>query len=280
MKILTILAVLIIAPGAYAQMGHSNWIHRDASDTNVVYCLNDTTSTLRFPPGSMSGMMFPDSAYCQFELMCLDSLTMPSDSTMLGWCRVQLGEDSTDFNLMHMDGGMGHMGHNSMGFIDDVEYDLHWDSTFCDSTHAGWHMTGVMYWDGAMWQPVEGVLIEGSHAKFISPKLYSAYAFVGTSSVLAVSDGPSIPGVARLDQNYPNPFTASTELRYELKRSAAVDLKVFDMAGRQVATLVQQQQPAGTYTVAFNSGILPSGTYYSVLRVNGVVLQQSMTLAR
>lgn len=280
MKILTIIALLLVASSAFAQMHHSNWIHRDASDTSVVYCMNDTTSTLGFPPGSMHGMMFPDSAYCQFELMCLDSLTMPFDSTMLGWCRVQLGEDSTDFNMMHMDGGMGHMGHNSMEFTEGVDCDLHWDSTFCDSTHAGWHMTGIMYWDGATWQPVEGVQIEGAHAKFVSPKLYSAYAFVGTSSVLTVPDADKMPAVARLDQNYPNPFTASTDIRYELNQAASVNLKVYDLAGRQVATLVEQQQPAGVYSVAFNTANLPSGTYYSVLRVNGVVLQQTMTLTR
>lgn len=68
-----------------------------------------------------------------------------------------------------------------------------------------------------------------------------------------------------LSQNYPNPFNPSTIITYTLPRLTHVDLKVYDMLGREVSTLVSMDQARGTYNIQFNASSLPSGVYiYSI----------------
>jgi len=71
-----------------------------------------------------------------------------------------------------------------------------------------------------------------------------------------------VPGSFSLEQNYPNPFNPSTTIRYSLPSAAHVQLEVFDLAGRQVGTLVNGQQAAGMQTVTWSPVNLPSGTYF------------------
>lgn len=64
-----------------------------------------------------------------------------------------------------------------------------------------------------------------------------------------------------LNQNYPNPFNPNTTISYSLKNDGIVQLVVYDMLGREVAQLVNEQKPAGNYSVEFNASNLPSGIY-------------------
>ncbi len=74
-------------------------------------------------------------------------------------------------------------------------------------------------------------------------------------------DVPGIPGEFALGQNFPNPFNPSTEIRYQLPQSGWVTLKVFNMLGQEMSTLVNAYQDAGYKTVTVNMNSLPSGIY-------------------
>ncbi|MBN1543157.1 family 10 glycosylhydrolase [candidate division KSB1 bacterium] len=81
-----------------------------------------------------------------------------------------------------------------------------------------------------------------------------------------------------LTQNYPNPFNPTTSIRYTLDRTAPVSLRVFDLSGRQVRTLVQELQSAGSYSVSFNAEGLPSGVYFYRLEFAGEYRTKKMLL--
>lgn len=71
-----------------------------------------------------------------------------------------------------------------------------------------------------------------------------------------------IPSVYSLGQNYPNPFNSSTVISYQLAVSSWIKLLIYDLLGREVTTLVNEQLKAGMYKVKFDAGGLPSGIYY------------------
>ena len=71
-----------------------------------------------------------------------------------------------------------------------------------------------------------------------------------------------IPHSFNLSQNYPNPFNPTTIINYELPVTGNVRLSVFDVLGREVQTLVNERQSAGTHSVQFNASTLPSGIYF------------------
>jgi len=101
-----------------------------------------------------------------------------------------------------------------------------------------------------------------------------------TGSVNTASETPSVPRAFALDQNYPNPFNPQTTIPYTLLRSESVRLRVFDVQGRLVETLVDQVQPSGQYSVAFEASHLPSGVYFYRLKTSSGIQTKEMTLVR
>jgi len=89
-----------------------------------------------------------------------------------------------------------------------------------------------------------------------------------------------VPESFELLQNYPNPFNPSTTIRFKVANAGAVQLKVYDMFGREVSTLVDMNMSAGTYEATFNGANLASGIYFYKFTAPGVVKTQRMTLAK
>ncbi|GEM_PF-959347 len=83
-----------------------------------------------------------------------------------------------------------------------------------------------------------------------------------------------------LDQNYPNPFNPSTVISYRLPFNSSVTLKVYDVLGREVETLVSDHQNAGSYSVTFNVGNLPSGIYFYRLKTGTYSETKKLVLLR
>jgi len=94
---------------------------------------------------------------------------------------------------------------------------------------------------------------------------------------VSVQDDAETVKQFELKQNYPNPFNPSTKIKYSIpsniqRETSNVSLKVYDVLGNVVATLVNEQQPAGAYEVEFNAGNLSSGIYFYRL-VSGSFIQ-------
>ncbi|MBP3193746.1 T9SS type A sorting domain-containing protein [Natronogracilivirga saccharolytica] len=83
-----------------------------------------------------------------------------------------------------------------------------------------------------------------------------------------------------LEQNYPNPFNPDTQIRFEIPESGMATLKVYDMLGREVTTLVNEHMDAGQHQVTFDATGLASGTYIYRLEVGGVELTRQMSFIK
>jgi hypothetical protein len=71
-----------------------------------------------------------------------------------------------------------------------------------------------------------------------------------------------VPGTFGLQQNYPNPFNPTTNIRFAVPHNELVTIKVYDVLGKEVATLLNENKQAGTYEVDFNASALSSGVYF------------------
>ena len=83
-----------------------------------------------------------------------------------------------------------------------------------------------------------------------------------------------------LSQNYPNPFNPVTVISYQLSAFSDVKLVVFDLLGREVATLINENKPAGEYQVNFNASDLPSGIYFYTLSAGNYSETKKMTVIK
>jgi Secretion system C-terminal sorting domain len=117
---------------------------------------------------------------------------------------------------------------------------------------------------------------------------YNALRTWGTFLGLYVDvedESSNIPEELLLHQNYPNPFNPSTKIRYTILavqtgHAPYVQLKVYDVLGNEVATLVNEEKPAGEYEVEFNAKNLPSGIYFYQLRAGSFFQTKKMILLR
>ena len=83
-----------------------------------------------------------------------------------------------------------------------------------------------------------------------------------------------------LSQNFPNPFNPSTEIKFSVLKDGMVSLKVYNMLGQEVATLVNQNLTAGAYSTNFDASKLSSGTYIYELKANGASVAKKMMLMK
>lgn len=93
----------------------------------------------------------------------------------------------------------------------------------------------------------------------------------GSEMITDVESRSELPQQFSLEQNFPNPFNPSTNIKYEIPSTGHVALRVFDMLGREVAALVNEQKQPGTYTVEWDASGMASGVYLYRLHAGGLV---------
>ncbi len=114
----------------------------------------------------------------------------------------------------------------------------------------------------------------------INPAFYSAWDYDHETPVLGVKDVPGIARVYRLDQNYPNPFNPSTKIQFQIPIQSNVSLKVFNILGQQVATLVNDNLKPGVHLVTFDAAKYASGVYFYRIEAGSFVSVKKMILMK
>lgn len=147
---------------------------------------------------------------------------------------------------------------------------------------------------GNTWLPYEMVLQDPLRATSLQFINDNTGFMVGTNgAILKTTNGGGVisnvfnlnqssPEYFSLQQNYPNPFNPSTKINYDLKNSSFITLKVYDIMGREIATLVKQAQQAGSYSIDFKSDKygLSSGIYFYILRTDNFSQTRKMILTK
>jgi hypothetical protein len=99
-------------------------------------------------------------------------------------------------------------------------------------------------------------------------------------SATAIAERAEVPKEYSLQQSYPNPFNPSTTIGFELPHTSRVSLKVYNLLGQEVTTLVDDEMQAGTYEAQFNASSLSSGMYVYRLRAGDYVATKRMILMK
>ena len=174
-------------------------------------------------------------------------------------------------------------------FVDDVEYTVVTKSL--EDKGFGSHSGGAFFDHITFSSELSELYFEGTeqvtNTSFISSYLSTTsdhypilVRFNLPQEGLSTEEPNSTPDRIILNQNYPNPFNPSTVISYQLAVNSDVLLKVYDMTGREVATLVNSRQNSGEHKVSFDASSLASGVYMYRLIAGGEVLTRKMLLIK
>jgi hypothetical protein len=89
-----------------------------------------------------------------------------------------------------------------------------------------------------------------------------------------------IPGHFQLFQNFPNPFNPSTTIKYQIPDFSFVTIKVYDVLGSEITTLVSEEKPAGSYDVEFDGSVFSSGVYFYQMTADSYSAIKKMLLLK
>ena len=136
----------------------------------------------------------------------------------------------------------------------------------------------------APWEFTHVFTTAGSNPYYCEP--HGGPGGTGMSGVIIVEDPVSVPekelfvNEFRIEQNYPNPFNPSTKISFNVPQESFVKVKVYDIIGNEITTLVNEVKSAGYYEVEFVAENLSSGIYIYQLRANDFIQTKKMILLR
>ncbi|MCC6253620.1 MAG: T9SS type A sorting domain-containing protein, partial [Ignavibacteriaceae bacterium] len=116
--------------------------------------------------------------------------------------------------------------------------------------------------------------------KSITEEAIQIYNSNFTDIPTSIENKPIVITEFKLEQNYPNPFNPSTKISWQSPVSSHQTLKVYDVLGNEVATLVNEYKTAGSYEVEFNASSLSSGVYFYRLQAGSFVQTRKMILIK
>lgn len=99
-------------------------------------------------------------------------------------------------------------------------------------------------------------------------------------TLTGIKENKTHPGEFILSQNYPNPFNPKTNIGFRIANSGFVSIKVYDVIGNEVVTLISEEKSPGEYEVVFSGNELPSGIYYYRIESNGFTETKKMILLK
>ena len=158
----------------------------------------------------------------------------------------------------------------SYGFRDAFNLDVNW-----------WDSDVIGIDEGPMIIMIENYRTQKVWNRFMkNPDVQRGLQKAGFAPMTSVSRLTSTPVIFALQQNYPNPFNPTTKLQYMIGESRFVSVKVHDVLGQEVATLVNEAKEPGEYTVEWNTANCAGGVYFCTMHAGNFVVTRKMLLLK
>ena len=136
----------------------------------------------------------------------------------------------------------------------------------------------------APWEFTHTFTVAGNNPYYCVP--HGGPGGQGMAGVIVVQNAVSVPedellaNDFELKQNYPNPFNPSTRINFAISNASFVNLKVYDVIGNEIATLVSEEKQAGNYEIDFDATGLPGGIYFYQIKSGSFIETRKMTLLK
>lgn len=253
--------------------------------------LNGTPVEVYFTPGDNTSTQLQNLITANFDYDCFFSILSFTDFNIANRMKSRYSPSSgryvkgvfdkdTSGGVFREMAGYGPFAWNPAGdVVRDVAepYDLHHKYMIIDPMHTSSNPvveTGSYnYSNAANSSNDENALFVYSPriANLYVQEWYKRYKISGGTAVIGIEQiSAEIPNRFELKQNYPNPFNPTTSIEYNVPKASNVLLKVYDIAGREVQVLVNENQVSGTYRVNMTALNMASGVYFYILEADGV----------
>jgi C1A family cysteine protease len=167
--------------------------------------------------------------------------------------------------------------------IVDTEWPLEMNVWEADSINPGFtngHMITAHIWSAQTnTEYMTDLTFDVGNGNFGSGN-FSRVSIEGTTIVSVSGNANSMPGKYLLFQNYPNPFNPSTTIKYQIADYSFVTIRVYDILGEEITTLINDWKPAGNYKISFDANNLSSGIYIYQLRAGSYSETKKMLLVK
>ena len=152
-------------------------------------------------------------------------------------------------------------------------YNNNWDSTLSNNP------ANIYVKLNSTFTEIQGIMFYSHSYYKIVPRKNDD--FIGYVGAVGVTDKPSkLPFSYKLNQNFPNPFNPSTTINYSIPKESIVTLKIYNILGQEVKTLVSESKAPGNYNVRFNASELSSGVYFYSLKAGNYYQVKKMMLLK
>jgi hypothetical protein len=210
--------------------------------------------------------------------IALDSLYGQGGTLTVNYCDVQDGKDSVNVDpLCILNWGSGNIDADPI-FADPLTSDYHLkDSSPCiGAAIDSIEINGIMCYCPAT--DIEGNPRPNPSGSM--PDMGAYESSLGSSVGIEVQSSGELPQLYSLSQNYPNPFNPTTNIRFRIADRGFVSLKVYDVAGREVTTLVAENLIPGSYEYTWDARGLASGVYFYRIEAGNFTKSRKMLLIR
>lgn len=270
-------------------MDERQWIRAYSSDNDQIYGVSDSYEVLTHAPSPFALLLPVDytvlvlDAGAKTQVFSWEQPSPPDPYTNITVSNtpLEVASDEVTYTWVCVDSislsRAVRMASDNSGVLPKLTL------TYNQLRSVGSSVTGYPNWDTThvVWsvEATDGLYITKNNLPPADPNFRPGFRLTLKNLLSSANPTPSA-GAFRLEQNFPNPFNPSTTIRFSLTKTGMVTLKVYDLVGNEISTVVNKTLPAGEHAYFFNAEHLPTGVYIYKITAEGQTLTRRMMLVK